>query len=204
MGQLQINPVLEVISSAQTLQKEKKYPPGLLQFNQTGWRAYYHCHSYQDDIQPLFATEHGHFHIFIQINKDTDSWTHLVALSIDEYGQPIRWFMVNHWVTAENWLAEPELTRLLSAYFSANQNLILEQDDNKQHQLQYNHTQQWLLSMLELYQQEILILLKMRDRSLMLENHKIENIGQDKHYYLLSEAKIDLQAKLESILMDKN
>ena len=146
MGQLQINPVLEVISSEPSLQKEKKYPSGLLQFNQSGWRAYYHCHSYEADIQPLFANEHGHFHIFMQINKDTDSWTHLVALSMDQYGQPLCWFTVNHWVTAESWLAEPALARLLSEYFRSKhkQNRFSELFDDDSGQLQYVHTQQWL------------------------------------------------------------
>lgn len=184
MGEQNSNPVLQLFDSNIEIQQKKKYPEGLLQCNDTGWRAYYHCHDNKDDISHLFETEHGHFHIFVRLTEQPESWTHVVALSIDEMGQPLRWFMVNHWVTGETWLDAPLLLAQLHDIPFMEQNTLLEQ---------------WLLSMLALYKNEIKGLLALRDDALNTELAD-GNIKQDKEYYLLSEQEIKLQNKLQQVL----
>jgi len=186
MGEQNLNPVLLCLSNNLQIQAQKKYPEGLLQFNETGWRAYYHCHANKDDINHLFEEEHGHFHLFVRHTEHPESWSHVVALSMDDMGQPLRWFMVNHWVTGETWLTAPLLSAQLHDIPLTEQNTLLEQ---------------WLLSMLALYKDDINALLVLRDHSLNIK-HSHGDIKQDREYYLLSELAIKLQHKLEQVLAE--
>ena len=177
MGAQQINPVLAVIADHNTIQRDKKYPAELLQFNGAGWRAYYHCHANQPEIDHLFENEHGHFHLFTRLDSTEASWSHLVALSMDEFGQPLRWFMVNHWVTGENWSGAETLRQKLVDIPYSSQSSLLEE---------------WLLSILALYQQDILQMLTSRDACITGEQFL-----QDRKHYLLEEKGIILKQKLE-------
>ncbi len=182
MGEKQSNPVLEVLNNNPQIKQEVKYPEGFLRFNQAGWRAFYHCHANQKDIKHLFKNEHGHFHIFAPASPQSDNWSHLVALSMDEFGQPIRWFMVNHWVSGETWLEADLLARQLQTIPFAEQTSILEQ---------------WLMSMLVVYQSEIFGLLNERDH--VIKSKEDEDCKQDRSLYLLAEQEIKLQQKLEQL-----
>lgn len=187
LGEQSSNPVLQVLDNTLDILQQKKYPKELLHFNGTGWRAYYHCHTNKDDINHLFDAEHGHFHIFTQLTEHPETWTHVVALSIDEMGQPLRWFMVNHWVTGEKWCDAGTLTTQLQCIAFKEQKTLLER---------------WLLAIVALYKDEIVELLTLRDQSLMF-NHSTNNTEENKknrHYYLLAEQKINLRNKLEQVM----
>ena len=179
MGEQQTNPVLQILNGSEHIERDVKYPKDLLRFNQTQWRAYYHCHSNDNDIQHLFNEEHGHFHIFAPIDK-TNSWSHLVALSIDSMGQPLRWFMVNHWVCGETWLDADSLQQSMENIPFAKQTTVIEK---------------WLLSMVAVFQTEITSLLNKRDN--IVNNN--DQFKKNKSYYLLAEQKVNLQNKLESL-----
>ena len=183
MGKQESNPVLQVLSNNLDIEQQTKYPEGLLQFNGMGWRAYYHCHANKDDINHLFETEHGHFHIFMRLTEKPETWTHVVALSIDDMGQPLRWFMVNHWVTGEVWLAAPLLSEKLQDIPFAEQSSLLEK---------------WLLSMVALFIDEIMGLLSRRDQ--VLDVNGTDDYKQDRQHYLLAEQAIKLQDKLEHVI----
>ena len=185
MGESGSNPVLQVIAGESKIVEEVKYPKGHLHFNGTGWRAYYHCHANHSDIHQLFSAEHGHFHIFVRIDDEADKWSHLVALSMDAMGQPLRWFMVNHWVTGETWLEANQLASLMN---------------NIPYQQQENVLEQWLLCMLEVFKTEISGLLLTRDQQVDIQN---EAQRQNRDIYLLAEEKIDLQQKLEQFFTIK-
>lgn len=190
MGEQDSNPVLEVIGHQTTMLQEIKYPAEHLQFNGTGWRAYYHTHANNPGLNHLFAKEHGHFHIFIPAD-DFDSWSHLAALSMDEFGQPLRWFMVNHWVTGGTWLdAAALIKKLESVPFSQQSNLL----------------EIWLLSLLSIYKKEIIALLLERDKSIEINNNEAQSTEpkQNREIYLLAEKNIELKAKLEMIFINNN
>lgn len=181
MGASESNPVLEVLAGESPVTQEVKYPKGHLQFNGKGWRAYYHCHANRSDIHQLFSAEHGHFHIFARVDEAGDKWTHLVALSMDAFGQPLRWFMVNHWVTGETWLQANQLISLIKNISYQQQDSVLEQ---------------WLLCMLDIYKEDISGLLLKRDQQ---ENIQTEAQRKNRDLYLLAQEKIDLQQKLEQV-----
>jgi hypothetical protein len=180
MAEAKTNPVLEIIDLDNPLQENKKYPSDLMQFNQMGWRAYYHCHPASRDGDHRFKGEHGHFHIFIRTQKEPEAWAHLAALAMDNMGQPLGWFTVNHWVTGENWgNAEDLLNYLQDIPFNNQVNLV----------------ERWLLSLLALSYDAIKTVLNERDK--VLEQKKIttleKDVMQDRNIYLLSEVSLDIK-----------
>ncbi|HPU53997.1 MAG TPA: hypothetical protein PK359_20740 [Burkholderiaceae bacterium] len=60
---------------------------------------YYHAHGSLRSP----AAEHGHFHLFTRLNDGPADFMHLVALSLDARGLPLRWFVTNRWVTGGAW-----------------------------------------------------------------------------------------------------
>jgi hypothetical protein len=78
----------------------------------SGWRFYYHAHPRSQ----LLCREHGHFHIFVpnllpHDDAQRGAFSHLIALSVDERGLPLRLFTTNRWVTNETWQAAPLLIK---------------------------------------------------------------------------------------------
>ena len=184
MAELETNPVLQVINSEIPLQENKKYPPDLLQFNQLGWRAYYHCHPASRAGNHRFKGEHGHFHIFVRTTTHPDSWSHLAALAMDNMGQALGWFTVNHWVTGEKWESAKNLIMHLKEIPYAEQDILVER---------------WLLSLLYLSSSMIESILYDRDKIIKLKQDKTResNIKQDKEVYLLSEISINIKDLLK-------
>jgi hypothetical protein len=159
-----------------------KYPAEPLVFNQQALRAYYHCHA--ADTRP--ADEHGHFHIFVS-DADSDNWSHLVALAMDAYGQPLSWFTVNRWVTDGEWGSPENLLQHL-AQIQPDSDMSL--------------VEQWLLVMLQLYKPELATLLQERDaylEELQMQVPLSERL-EDRSIYQLSSHKIDMLKKLEDLL----
>lgn len=184
MAEAKTNPVLEIINPDKPLEENKKYPAGLLQFNQSGWRAYYHCHPASRAGNHRFKGEHGHFHIFVRTQHEPETWSHLVALAMDPMGQPLGWFTVNHWVTGESWENAHALGDCLKLIPYDSQVSIVEK---------------WLLAFLNISHDTVKTLLYKRDD--IIEN-KIKESGdvdikQDKSVYILSEAAISLENMLD-------
>ena len=178
------NPVLHVIDFEFPLQENKKYPADVLQFKDLGWRAYYHCHPSSRAGNHRFQGEHGHFHIFVRTEDNPEKWSHLVALAMDNMGQPLGLFTVNHWVTGEEWESAHQLIMHLK-------NIpYIEQD---------NVVERWLLSLLDLCGNLIETILDERDKVIDLKQSKAKeaDIKADRNLYLLSEIKLDLKALLE-------
>ena len=183
MAAAETNPVLQVINPELPLQENKKYPAGLLQFNHSGWRAYYHCHPANRAGNHRFKGEHGHFHLFIRTNNNPETWSHLAAIAMDPMGQPLGWFTVNHWVTGEAWETASTLITLLK--------LI---PYNKQTSL----VERWLLSILALSHDKVKTILLERDEILKQQQLKNESndVKQDRGIYLLSEIPVNLMSLL--------
>ena len=186
MAAAETNPVLQVINPELPLQENKKYPANLLQFKGLGWRAYYHCHPSSRAGNHRFHGEHGHFHIFVRTESHPEKWSHLVALAMDNMGQPLGLFTVNHWVTGEEWESAQQLILHL-------ENIpYIEQD---------NVVERWLLSLLDVSSNLVESILDERDKviELKLKQSKTNDadVKADRQLYLLSEIKIDLKALLE-------
>lgn len=189
MAKSETNPVLQVINPTKPLKENKKYPTDLLQFNHLGWRAYYHCHPASRVGNHRFKGEHGHFHLFVRTSTDSktksseETWSHVAALAMDNMGQPLGWFTVNHWVTGETWEPAASLVHYLN-------NIPFDQP--------MSLVETWLLSMLLVSKDEVCTILNKRDQIIKEKelNADNENIMQDKSVYLLSEAAVNIKELL--------
>lgn len=191
MAEAETNPILQIIDPYTRIEENKKYPPGLLQFNESGWRAYYHCHPSTRTGNHRFEGEHGHFHIFIRCENEIEVWSHLVALAMDNMGQPIGWFTVNQWVTGETWQDADILINQLKVI-----------PYNKQTTL----TERWLLSLLVLNQDKITTILYERDKLIneLQDADANKKIKQDKSIYILSETNLNLKKLLNDIMQSES
>ena len=191
MAEAETNPVLQVITPDLPLEENKKYPADLLQFNHTGWRAYYHCHPATRAGNHRFNGEHGHFHIFVRTQNEPEKWSHLVALAMDNMGQALGWFTVNHWVTGETWQDSEILSEQLESI----------PYDQQEHQKQNisNIVERWLLSLLAVSREQVKMVLHERDKILQQKelNQAESDIKQDKGIYILSEIPINLMDLLK-------
>lgn len=184
-GSAQSNPVLHLLDNQQPVDKSR-YPDDALAFGDDQWRVFYHCH----DSDDRHGEEHGHFHFFTRSqsgNKQTENWSHLVALSMDNMGQPLQWFMVNQWVTGGDWFLNEWLEKTFARLTAISEPGLLEQ---------------WCQAMLCLYREEIAYLLRRRDKSFafLCNSDDLKSCFQERDIYLLSVEKISLIEKLQHSL----
>ena len=159
------NVVGEILRGQGTFYEWDHYPAGDVYDHETHAQYYYHAHP-QDQ---RFESEHGHFHTFLRAKgmpKDirpapvagkaqdlADSLSHLIAISMDPAGEPLRLFTVNRWVTGEVWYRGEDVCALLERF-------------------RIGHAQpswpanRWITAMLVLFAPQIRELVRIRDRSL--------------------------------------
>ncbi|MBI2786091.1 MAG: hypothetical protein HYX60_07230 [Legionella longbeachae] len=191
-----------------TLNKKRRfermshYPKGDRIDHKTGSQYFYHCHR-----ENYESTEHGHFHSFIRYKyipksikpaplKDWDRYidnpmTHLVAIGMNQLGQPIRLFTVNRWVTSEIWYPANYSARILKRY-----KMTLADDPY------WQILDKWVEGVLHLFTPQILWLHQQRDTKILQHqvNSPIENPYMDYDLEELSEIPIDLKQQIEWII----
>ena len=191
-----------------TLQKQRRhknmnhYPKGDRIDRQTGAQYFYHCHRENLDIG-----EHGHFHCFLRYKhvpkqikpKPLADWkknldnpmTHIVAIAMDRYGQPIRLFTVNRWVSSEIWYDAKHIPTFVKRF-----KMTLLDDPY------WQILDQWIEGMLHLFSPQIAWLHHKRDA--VIEHHTLRNPDinayEDHDIEELSEISIDLKSQIEWII----
>jgi len=179
------NPVLHLLE-CQRLVEKTRYPEQALSFGNDWWRVFYHCH----DADDQHGDEHGHFHFFtrnLADAKNKSDWSHVVALSVDNMGQPLQWFMVNQWVTGSEWFLNEWFDGSFSGLAESNEEQLL---------------QKWFQAMLCLYREEIAYLLRLRDKNFgfLCNKADLKSCFQDKDIYMLAVEPIALIEKLQASL----
>jgi hypothetical protein len=138
------------------------YPPGDVYDDETHSQYYYHAHP-----GACRFVEHGHFHTFLRPPgmpagispaasdgfADSGAPSHLVAISMDEAGYPVRLFTTNRWVTGEAWYAADDVIRMLDRFLV----------DLAYPSLPVNI---WITAMVRLFRPEIEALIRARDAAL--------------------------------------
>lgn len=178
------------------------YPKGDRIDYDSGAQYFYHCHRENYD-----STEHGHFHCFIRYEhipklikpaplSDWDLFidnpmTHVVAIGMNQLGQPIRLFTVNRWVTSEIWYRAQHMPKILKRFKM-----------NKTDDSYWQVLDKWVEGMIHLYAPQIAWLHQDRDRKIALykQENKIDNPYIDHGLEDLSEIEIDLKQQIEWIL----
>lgn len=195
-----------------TLEKKDKhlhmqhYPKGDRIDKKTGAQYFYHCHRENFD-----QFEHGHFHCFMRYPqipkrikptplKDWDKYidnpmTHLVAISMSQFGDPIRLFTVNRWISSEIWYDSKHIHRNLSLF---KMSLM----DNPYWQV-LDH---WIESILNLFSPQIIWLHQQRDQRIeqlqtkWKASNEATSVYEDPNIEELSSIWIDMKTQIQWLL----
>lgn len=191
-----------------TLKKKRKhermshYPKGDRIDHSTGSQYFYHCHR-----ENLESREHGHFHCFLRYKHipkrikpaplaDWDKYidnpmTHLIAIGMNQFGQPIRLFTVNRWVTSEIWYDAKHID-----YFIKRYKMTLRDDPY------WQVLDKWVEGMLNLFAPQISWLHQDRDKR--IQQHQSIDLTSNPYtnYDLeeLSEISIDIKKQVEWVI----
>jgi hypothetical protein len=144
---------------------------------------YYHAH----DRALQGDGEHGHFHLFSNRQRGAPA-RHLVALSLDARGWPLRWFCTNRWVTGGPWTgAAATLTGLRRFRPAARGRLA--------------PVARWLGALVLLYDAELAHLLQRRDQALaqLTRTRPPEDVFEDRSLDLLAVQPLALAQRLQAL-----
>lgn len=123
------------------------YPRNDVQDAANGARFFYHAHE-PHEMRP---NEHGHFHVFTAWGQSREPrYAHLVGISIDNRGTPLRLFTTNEWVTGEDWVQAAQLQGKLDRF-------------RIQTSGRWAPVAKWLSGMVRFYASSIVSLLHSRD-----------------------------------------
>lgn len=181
MGELDTNAVLLSLNGARKVKSYQRYPDVPYSFGNQQWRAFYHCHESPEDLND----EHGHYHFFTRQKQGTE-WSHVIAMGMNQLGQPTRLFTTNLWVTGGKWFAVRHLVPQLNILSACRDNDL---------------ATDWLKYVLLLFQSEISDLLVARDNEVdrLFPNH-YEQCYLDRSIYYLSSMKVNLKQQLLEVL----
>jgi hypothetical protein len=176
------------------------YPKGDVYDPESHAQWYYHAHDKAER-----PGEHGHFHTFLRgpgmpagvrpapgpgiASKPADLVCHLIAISMDRSGWPIKLFTTNRWVTGETWYAAHDVAAMLGGF---------EMKINKPSW----PVNRWLTAMLRLFRPEIERLLQERDARIAewRERHpEVAEVFEDRRLEVTSELAIDVEDQVRAL-----
>lgn len=198
----QDNVVGEVLRGHGEFYEWDHYPPGDVYDNETHSQYYYHAHPAE-----LRGDEHGHFHTFLRPKGmpdgvapakladvsppagDNDALSHLIGISMDSHGYPIRLFTANRWVTGEVWYSADDVIRMLDCFDM----------DLAYPSLPVNT---WISAMLRLYRPTIEQLVMSRDNAVAewQAHHHNVNVYEDRSLEVTSYADITVDSQIEEVV----
>jgi hypothetical protein len=204
----------EVAPDAGAMPDWARYPDGEFYDPVSHVQYFYHRHPWTSSEQQESRLEHGHFHLFLRAegmpagvtplllpelavadmpvppqaaplkHGMRDEVSHLVAISLDERGAPIRLFTTNRWVTGETWYTADDVIRMLDRFKleGGGASALL-------------HS--WLGAIVQLFLPEIAVLLRRRDETVMgWRRRRRSNVFEDPRLEVTSTFDIDLDARL--------
>jgi len=195
------NVVGEVLRGQGEFYEWDHFPKGDVYDPETHSQYYYHAHPAE-----LRGGEHGHFHTFLRPKGmpstiapapladytrpegDNDALSHLIGISMDQYGYPIRLFSTNRWVTGEVWYAAADVIAMLDlfnmdlAYPSLPANL-------------------WITAMLRLFRPDIEELVRARDQKVAARQKRSPdtNVYEDRDLEITSFLDISVEGQIGRI-----
>lgn len=202
----QDNVVGEVLRGHGDFYEWDHYPPGDVYDNETHSQYYYHAHPAE-----LRGGEHGHFHTFLRPKGmpegvapaklpdhtpplgDNDALSHLIGISMDPHGYPVRLFTANRWVTGEVWYDADDVITMLDRFDM----------DLAYPSLPVNT---WITAMLRLYRPEIEHLVRSRDNAVAdwQAGHHDVNAYEDRELEITSYVDIAVDTQINAVLKALN
>ncbi|MBK6629632.1 MAG: hypothetical protein IPG33_00570 [Betaproteobacteria bacterium] len=196
-----LNVVGEMLRGQGAFVEYDHYPADDVFDAETHAQYYYHAHRGSEG-------EHGHFHTFLRAagmppgtepwpadNPGTEPWpageealSHLVAISMDAYGEPIGLFTVNRWVTGDTWYAAADVIRMLERF-----------------DIDHAHpswpANRWLGAMLRLYRPQIEALILARDAAVAAwaRSHPQQDVFEDRALEITSQLAISVEEQIAAV-----
>jgi hypothetical protein len=195
----------------------RHYPDGEVYDPSSQVQYFYHRHPALESPSPA-AVEHGHFHVFLRgegipagitplllpdaavanaplprqsaplKRGNRDEVCHLVAIAVDERGEPLRLFTTNRWVTGETWYRADDVICVLDRVrFGTTTAPAL--------------VNRWIEALIRLFQPEIAVLLRNRDKAIMDWRWRWprRNVFEDARLEITSSFAINVDARLAAI-----
>lgn len=194
--------LLDVLASkeGEPFTEWQHYPPGDVQDKENGALWFYHAHAEDKAARPW--SEHGHFHMFIytehvpegiepialpeEPDLEKGGLCHLVSISFDPNGTPVRVFTTNRWVTSE-WMYPA-------------QNIIPLLDRFKIEAGDYRLTSRWLMAAIGVFRPQIEQALRERDRVIEeMRQADPDNFSENEDVEVLSSFPFDLANQIDAI-----
>jgi hypothetical protein len=196
------NVVGEILRGAGTFYEWRHYPPGDVYDAEYHAQYYYHAHPETERA----TGEHGHFHTFLrplgmppgiapapvpdpqEHDGDNDALCHLVGISMDRAGLPIRLFTTNRWVTGETWYAADDVVRMLDCFVI----------DHARPSWPVNR---WITALVRLFRPQIVELLHARDaeiRGRQAERPGV-NVFEERELEVTSEMHVSVEDQIARI-----
>lgn len=190
------NLVGEVLKDQGQFVKLAHYPKGDVYDRDSHSQYYYHAHR---------DGEHGHFHCFLRAAgmprgvapvsaAATHDWpkgdkalAHLVAISMDRFGVPLRMFTTNQWVTGETWYPAADMLRMIDRF-------------SVDHAFPSWPTNLWLTAMFGLFRPQIAALITARDTALHAHAATVKGDPfEDRGLETITECPISIDAQMTAI-----
>lgn len=192
-----LNIVGEVLKGQGQFFKLNHYPKGDVYDKETHAQYYYHAHR---------DGEHGHFHCFLRAKgmppgvkpapeaaardwpKGDQALAHIVAVSMDKQGFPLRMFTTNRWVTGETWYPAADVLRMVDRF-------VID------HAYPSWPTNRWITAMLRLFRPQVVALVQARDRVFAerAAAHPDRDIFDDRAFETITEIAIDIDAQIAAV-----
>ncbi len=194
------NLVAEVLGDREFVEYDH-YPPNDVYDPKTHTQYYFHAHPQTRGEW----NDYGHFHTFLRRSgmpqdvqplpaavdpkcAEPNDLSHLIAISVNREGRPIRLFTTNRWVTAETWYSAEHVVAMLDRFVV----------DLSKPSWPLNR---WLTSMFVLFRPDIESLILERDAAVerWRHGHPDTNVFEDRELEVTSGRTIDLEARLAEI-----
>ncbi|MBU6296964.1 MAG: hypothetical protein KGJ79_16540 [Alphaproteobacteria bacterium] len=178
------------------------YPPDDVYDSES--RAQYYFHAHPQNRGPW--NDYGHFHTFLRVAgmppgvqpfpapsspidpAADNALCHLIAISMNREGRPVRLFTTNRWVTAETWYRADDVIAMLDRFAI----------DLSRPSWPLNR---WISAMIVLFRQDIEFLIRRRDETVDLwrQEHPESDVFEDRNLEIASASDIDLDDRLGQV-----
>jgi hypothetical protein len=201
LGKRGDNVVGELLRGVEAFYEWDHYPAGDVFDSESHSQFYYHAHP----AGQRFAGEHGHFHTFLRPKgmprgirplpvpdadpafDPNDALSHLIAISMDSRGLPIRLFTTNRWVTGEVWYRGEDVCRMLPRF-------AVESDRPSA------AVNRWISAVVALFRPQIERLVMARDEAIRAWERRVvpPDVFEDRDLEVTSYAEISLESQVEA------
>ena len=191
------NVVSEVLRDQGTYYELEHYPDGDIVDPETHSQYFYHAHR---------PGEHGHFHTFLKPQaipakckpaplpdrktpeEEPHTFCHLVGISMDKHGVPIRIFTTNLWLTEDTWYNARDVCAMLDLF-----------------EIDVAHpswpANRWISAMFRLFRPQMIEVLQQRDAKMaaLAKKHPKKDIYAERKYDILTMVEISIDEQIEAV-----